>query len=220
MNKPQVTVIYYTSNREEEFFESRVRKRLMEVTEGIPIISVSHKPIDLGENICVGEHSANDFNLYRQIQIGCKAAKTPFVISAEADCIYPPEYFGYVPKNPESFYRYANIWILYKKFEYFFQKSSSECAMMGGRDFYIKQIDKMLEGQPEWNETPKDKIECMAPLWNWKVFGVDGGPVISFKTNKGLRQFTRTIQAVSDIKELPYWGTVNNLKKEFGLCKL
>lgn len=219
----QVTIIYYTCNREDEAFESKIREKLVKQSGGLPIISVSHKPIDLGKNICIGSHTPNDHNLYRQIQLACKMAKTPYVISAEADCIYPPEYFQFIPKDTESFYRYANVWILYKRFDYFFQKSSSECAMMAGREFYIKQIDKMLGsgGEPNnykpYDETPKIKLADMSMLHNWKTFGEGGNPVISFKTKHGMRQFTRTLSGISDINTLPYWGTVKSLKEEFEL---
>lgn len=217
-----LTIIYYTSNRENEEFEAKIRQKIIDNSGGLPIISVSHKPIDFGKNICIGEHTPNDNNLYRQIQLACKMAKTPYVISTEADCVYPPEYFQFVPKDTEKFYRYNNIWICYKRFNYFFKKTSSECGMMAGREFFIKQIDKML-GEPEpfnfkqWDETPKFKIKDMSPLHNWETFGQDGNPIISFKTDKGLRQFTRTISNTSDIQNLPYWGNINDLKKELSL---
>lgn len=219
MNKNLFTIIYYTSNREDERFEKKIRDYLSFMAEAnnIPIISVSQKPIDLGKNICVGLKQPNDQNLYRQIQIGCKEAKTPFVISAESDFLYPLEYFKFTPKDTECFYRYANIWICYKKFDYFFKKKSSEGAMIAGREFYIKQIDKILEGGPEWNDVYKDKIRNFKPLMDWKTFGENGDPAISFKTNKGLRQFTRTISGESDINELPYWGNIKDLKREFNL---
>lgn len=214
-----LTVIYYTSNREDPVFEQKIRNRLLKSAGDLPIISVSHKPIDLGINICVGPHTPNDHNLYRQIQIGCKAATTPFVIAAEADCIYPEDYFKYIPTDgTDHFYRYANIWILYKKFNYFFQKSSSECGMIAGREFFIETIDKMLEGLPEWDESKDVKLKKISLLHKWNTFGdVTGNPIVSFKTNKGLRQFTRTINNTSDIESLPYWGSVKSLKEEFGL---
>ena len=53
MNK---TIIYYTSNREDERFESRVRANLLKVCGNLPIISVSQKPIyGFGFNIPVGD---------------------------------------------------------------------------------------------------------------------------------------------------------------------
>ena len=69
--KDLFTIIYYTSNKEDEAFEGKTRKKLLEVCGDIPIISVSQKPIDFGKNICVGDVGACDANLYRQIQIGC-----------------------------------------------------------------------------------------------------------------------------------------------------
>lgn len=91
--KDLLTVIYYTSNREEKEFENKVKAKLLEVIGKLPLISVSQKPIDFRKNICVGDVGVCDANLFRQIQIGCEAANTPFVISAETDCLYPPEYF-------------------------------------------------------------------------------------------------------------------------------
>lgn len=212
-----ITVIYYTSNRESPEFEEKIQKQLETSCGLLPIISVSHKPINLGHNICVGEHEANDHNLYRQIQIACKMAKTEYVIVAEADCIYPPEYFQFTPDNPSAFYRYANIWICYKKFNYFFQKTSSECGMIAGRQHFINKIDEMLMGRPEWCEEKNVKLKKISVLHRWTTFGENGNPIVSFKTNKGLRQFTRTISNTSDIEVLPYWGHIKNLKERFGL---
>ena len=67
-----VTILYYTSNREGEEFEGRIRQNILNVKGDLPIISISHKPIDFGENICVGDVGVSGFNMFRQIQIGLK----------------------------------------------------------------------------------------------------------------------------------------------------
>jgi hypothetical protein len=48
------TIIFYTGNTEKESFEKKVRDNILKVSNGIPIISVSQKPIYFGTNICVG----------------------------------------------------------------------------------------------------------------------------------------------------------------------
>ncbi|KKT37762.1 MAG: hypothetical protein UW26_C0025G0001, partial [Candidatus Collierbacteria bacterium GW2011_GWF1_44_12] len=65
--KNQVTVLYYTSNREDEKFETRIRKNLLKNCGDLPIVSVSQKPIDLGRNICVGVHENSYTSEFMQI---------------------------------------------------------------------------------------------------------------------------------------------------------
>lgn len=60
------TVLYYTSNREGENFEGRVREIILKNKGNLPLISVSQKPIDFGKNIVVGDHGASGFNMFRQ----------------------------------------------------------------------------------------------------------------------------------------------------------
>src|SRR5438876_1031131 len=124
------TIIYYTSNREDPDFERRVQENLLKVSGGLPIISVSHKPIDLGTNICVGEVGVSGFNMFgvsgfymfRQVAIACEAATTPFVISAEADCLYPPDYFEFRPVELDRCYRDSNLYVMPDRRNFFFYK--------------------------------------------------------------------------------------------------
>lgn len=88
-----LTVLYYTANKIPEFFADNVRKHLLNTIGGLPLISISQKPLDFGKNICVGEIGVNVFNLYRQVLIGAKAAQTPFVALCEDDCLYTPLHF-------------------------------------------------------------------------------------------------------------------------------
>jgi len=58
----RTTIIYYTANREDERFEQVIRENILRVSEGLPIISVSQKPIDFGQNICVGNVGVSNQN--------------------------------------------------------------------------------------------------------------------------------------------------------------
>ena len=75
----ETTVVYYTHNQEIPSFEKRIQASILEHKGDLPIISVSQKPIDFGENICVGEQGVNSLNTWRQVLIGCQAAKTRFI---------------------------------------------------------------------------------------------------------------------------------------------
>jgi hypothetical protein len=211
--KDLFTIIYYTSNREDEAFEGKVRKKLLETSGGIPIVSISQKPIDLGTNLCVGDVGACDFNLFRQIEIGCKVAQTPFVISAEADCLYPPEYFQFVPESTNQYYRFDTLYILHQwgKPAGFYKKDTAPFAQIAGRGLYLEMIKKALSGRPFWNN-PKNRVRV--PLFlerDWKV-SHNNTPIINLKTLNGMRKYTQTSGAPLDT--LPYWGSAEHLRKE------
>jgi SAM-dependent methyltransferase len=108
--KNDLTIIFYTANYLDEknpYFLENVKKQLLKAAGGLPIISVSQKPIDFGQNICVGDIGRSHLNIYRQILIGCKEAKTEFVAMAEDDILYSWEHFHspqYYPKSEVFLY--------------------------------------------------------------------------------------------------------------------
>ena len=95
------TILYYSSGRENPDFEQRIIDSLLEVSGDLPIVSVTQQPLNLGKNICVGDVGASGFNLFRQILIGLKEVVTKYVISAEADSLYPKGYFDYIPERDD-----------------------------------------------------------------------------------------------------------------------
>ena len=91
-----LTILFYTANV--------ISQKIMDsVLEGLskydyPVISISHKPMNLGKNITVSlERSAK--SIYKQILIGAKEATTEYVAMFEDDCFYTPEHFKYRPKH-------------------------------------------------------------------------------------------------------------------------
>lgn len=108
-----LSVIYYTSNFLEEknpYFLENTKKQLLKAIGTHPLISVSLKPMDFGHNIVVGEKDGLDsgrshLNIYRQILIGCKQAKTKYVAMAEDDILYSFAHFHtYTPKRSRFAY--------------------------------------------------------------------------------------------------------------------
>jgi hypothetical protein len=147
MFKDLYTIIYYSGNRENQEFEQKIIDNLKEQAGDIPIISVSQKPMNLGKNICVGDVGFSYLNEWRQILIGAKEAKTPYIIFAESDFIYSKDYFRFIPNTDMDMYIYDNIWIVMdKKFgDYFWNKKSSEGAQICKRKLLIEKYEKHLE---------------------------------------------------------------------------
>jgi hypothetical protein len=120
--KGNITIVYYTSNFLETanpYFLRNTSEQLVKAADGLPIIIVSQKPIfflaqisDIKEdstNIVVGEKEGivgrSHLNIYRQILIGAKAAKTKYVALAEDDILYSFEHFhDSVPEDNRFLY--------------------------------------------------------------------------------------------------------------------
>ncbi len=202
------TIIYYTSNREDPAFEERVKENILKVSNGLPIISVSHKPINFGKNICVGDVGTSGFNMFRQVEIACEAATTDFIISAEADCLYPPDYFTFRPKELDRCYRNSNLYVMPDHRAYFFyKKEGATHAQIVGREYYLKTLKKLFEGAPRWSieekNFPKErtrKNDVFDQIYYWK----SENPVFQIKTHRGMRYYTHSDR--TPIVELPYWG--------------
>jgi hypothetical protein len=206
------TIIYYSANTEDPVFEQRIIDDLKKKAGDIPIISVTRKPIDLGTNICVGEVPVSYTSEWKQLLIGLKAAKTKFVIAAEADCLYPPEYFAFTPTEEKMMYNYNNIYIVWKFKDGFYKKRGyCEGAQICDREYWISQLEPLLPEEWKPYERIAENILVSKIFPTRKEF--TGNPVISFKTRDGVSY--RTTFVNNKLNELPYWGSIAEVKKIF-----
>lgn len=213
------TILYYTANRENPEFEKKIQETLLENCGNLPIISVSQKPISLGKNICVGDVGHSYLNEFRQILIGAKKAKTDYLVMAEADFLYPKEYFSFEPSG-ENLYRYSNVWIIFKNgVSRTYRLESSNGAQICRREYIIDTIEKYLEGQPEWIDG-KYAIRDAAgikPDFNIAPFERFGEmPCVSFKTGFGIT--SRCHYLAGDENKagtLPYWGNIQEIRRKY-----
>lgn len=199
-------------------FENKIKANLLKVCGDLPIISVSQKPIDLGTNICVGDNiGVSGFNFFRQVLIGCKAATTKFIISAEADCLYPPDYFTFRPERDDICYRNSNLYVMPDQRDFFFyKKEGATHSQIVGREFYIKRLEELFEGAPQWSGEEKNfpkerhrKEDVFNKIEYWRT----DNPVVQIKTHKGMRYYTHSERI--PIKELPYWGLGTTIRNYY-----
>ena len=111
-----ITILYYTAGVLPDYVAAKVRAHLFSIVRGLPIISVSQKPLDFGHNICVGDIGQSYYNCYKQILIGAKAAQTDFVICAEDDTLYTPEHFLHRPASNAFCYNKNMFYLEDEKF--------------------------------------------------------------------------------------------------------
>jgi hypothetical protein len=205
-------ILYYTSNQEKPEFEEKIRQTILQ-NSSMPIVSVSHKPLDFGKNICVGDVGVSEFNMLRQILIGCEASDDEFVYSAEADCLYPPDYFKFLPPK-EACYRNNNTYIIGQGRKCYWKKpeGGTWCQVIN-REFYIKRLKFLLEGEPMWAPEKKRfvKEKGLKFFDSYETFTTEN-PCISFKAN-GMHNYSHSERI--DIPELPFWGRADNLVKKY-----
>jgi hypothetical protein len=211
-----VTCLYYTANTEPESFAVKVRDRLRDAVGALPIVSVSQVPVDLGENICVGTVGACYANEYRQILIGARAARTEWVVAAEADFLYPPAYFSFQPPaGSPDVVRYDNVWILWRSRAYapgFRRKICSEGAQWARREPLVARLEACFAGLPEWHNPTEDWKVRVYGKREWSTFGDPSQPAVSVKSGWGMRPTTKV--QVEQVQELPLWGRASELREE------
>lgn len=207
------TVIYFTSNREKEAFEGRIRRTLLRTIGTLPLISVSQKPIDFGINICVGELEASTANALRQIQLGAVAATTKFITLAESDYLYPREYFRFKPARDDTAYLATPIYVCFaqsRRTKFFtLKRGNSDSAMIAGRQCLIDGIETVLQ---KHNGTSLHFAHLLK-LLRLENFPLSI-PAVTFKTDENMHRkspFSRTRICT----ELPDWGTAHALIRKY-----
>ena len=211
------TIIYYTSNKENPKLEEKVKENILQNCGDLPIISVSHKPIEFGKNICVGDVGASGFNMFRQVQIACREATTKFVISAEADCLYPSDYFQFIPERDDVCYRNSNLYVMAHKRPILWKKEGGAThAQVVGREFYLEKLRQLFAGAPEWSieekNFPKERWHYQDVFSRIKYYETKN-PVLQFKTSDSMRHHTTSDRI--DRSEIPYWGKALDLRKKY-----
>ena len=206
----QTTVLYYSASVESPAFEQKIIDNLKKQAGDMQIISITRKPIDLGKNICVGETPICYSNSFKQILLGLKEAKTEFCIAAESDCLYPKEYFQFIPPLKDKVYRYTNLWVHFDGRDKFWKKNWVEGAQMCGREHWIKSIEAILEKPDSWEPESFKFIFQEKDEYSWS----GENPIIFFKTRQGIGFKTGYNQKIIT-KVLPYWGTALSVKEKY-----
>ncbi len=203
-----MTIIYYTSNREDERFEKKVQQTLLKAVGDLPIISVSQKPIDFGDNICVGDIGASVENILFQMREGALSATTKFISTAEDDCLYHRSYFDFEPEREDVIYRSDELYIVWiEKPKKYYRKRRKDVSGIVGRKHFINVINQILAN-------PYDHISNVVGNYTKSAMFHSLIPMVSFKTRNGLH-YGSSIRRKENITDLPHWGLAKDLVEEY-----
>lgn len=219
---PEITIVHYSSNLIDEESAKRVRQDLLRKTEGARIISVTHKPIDLGENICVGEIGVSLYSLFKQVLIGAREVRTKFMACSEDDYLYSDEHFNFVPPRDDTFYYDSNRWGLNKDGRYFWRPRTIFGMCIAPTQAMINTLEDRFNKYKSPNtskliyfsEPGKYEGPLGVPLVKMERVYLDT-PTITFNhhLSLGKRRMVRDTDIVK--KELPYWGDGATLWKNY-----
>uniref|UniRef100_A0A6M3LHM9 Glycosyltransferase n=1 Tax=viral metagenome TaxID=1070528 RepID=A0A6M3LHM9_9ZZZZ len=214
-----VTVVYYTSNTENKRFQSNICQAIAKAKGDLPLVSVSQEPMDFGLNICVGKVGASSQNAYRQLLLGARVARTRFVCIAEDDCVYPPEYFRFVPPDDQCAYLASPLWILFcqrgKSKVFGLKPRGSESSMVINRELLMDRISTILSGLDYWGPMMANGEGWPYLLDRKAIRSVRfEAPVVTFKTDQQMNRRTPW-DMETKTRELQPWGTAIDMIKKF-----
>jgi len=108
-DQPKRGIIYYTDNKLKWSLAQICRRQLKKI--GLPIVSCSLKPSDVGKNIVFkGERSY--LTMFKQILTALDGCDFDIVYLAEHDVLYHSSHFNFIPKDKETFYYNGNYWMV------------------------------------------------------------------------------------------------------------
>jgi len=228
-----LTVIYYTANTNSDFFMENTKKALLNSIGDTPIISVSFKPIDLGENhknICIGEQPKSNYMIYKQVLIGAKEASTKYVAMAEDDMLYHPSHFTHRPSTDDVFAYNINKWSIFTwvtppVLSYRVRKLMN--SLITTKEALVKTLTQRYEKYPDIQKVPKSILRYylgepgrfenhlgIEPLTT-EEFSSKGSSIM-FSTSEalGYEKFGKR-KAHTDIKtnNVPHWGDAEKILK-------
>ena len=141
-----LTVIYLTASEINENFAEYQRRVLVDAIGDYPLISISRKPLDFGQNILDnGERGYS--NIYRQMLRAAKVATTPFIATAEDDTLYPKEHYNFYRPEKDTFAYNNSRWALFTWGvpTYSWRNRKSNCSLIAPRELTIEALEERFE---------------------------------------------------------------------------
>jgi hypothetical protein len=218
-----LTIVYYTANRISPFFENNIVNSLKEVAGNTKIISVSWKPMDLGENILFEGIAPSCYYIYKQVLIGAERATTKYVACAEDDTIYTKEHFAFRPPDDTFAYNESHIEIYKGNFIHRNQRNMSTC--ISNRELMVDTLRRRFEKFPNFLDSKKGETRHFSepgrherklglPEVKMMGFSTDAPPIVFWHRPSmgGIRQIKVADRLETDH---PYWGNAKELWYRF-----
>jgi hypothetical protein len=222
MSYQDITICYYTANVIPEHFHKETIRNLKYSAPNIPIVSVSHKPMDLGTNIVV-DWERHHINIYRQALLAAKVAKTKYIAMVEDDALYPPDHFTYRPPDDTFAYNFSQ-WGIYTWVHpaIFSHKGRRNLySLVCNRELFIKAMEERFTKYPDmykvniknWAEPGKYEEHLGVTEQKSMAFAT-GNPIVVFSHETALAYAgLGNRKRLGDLRayRIPYWGEAEDI---------
>jgi len=122
-------IVYYTDNRLDKDIMVTCQRQLARAR--LPIVSVSLKPINFGQNVTL-DLERGYLTMFKQILAGLEDSSADVVFFCEHDCLYDKSHFEFMPPREDVYYYNENIWKVDAKtgqaLFYYCKQTSGLCA--------------------------------------------------------------------------------------------
>ena len=220
MASPDLTVLFLTASNLPPRWEAFHRATLASATQGLPLISVSRKPLDFGQNLLDTEPKSLS-NIYFQMLRAAKVATTPYVAVAEADTLYPRIHFHQC--RPDTFAYNINRFNLFTwgKPMYFWKDRISNSTLVAPRELLIQALEERFAKYPN-GTPPKHTGELGRPLIE-KALKLPHYETVEFETDVSVvridHDYGSDSSAISHRKakgimrayDIPWWGRAQDV---------
>jgi hypothetical protein len=219
-----LTLVYYTANRIPEAFAEKVREKLLRSSNASPIISVSQKPIEFGQNVCMGELGFSPYYVYKQLLEGAKLAQSRFIACCEDDTLYPSEHWSTLPPSDDAFYYNHQRWWLEDNGKFRLRHNrAGMLACIVNRTLLVDTLEKRFEKYPEpppgrqawrtWGEPGRVESYLRLPVVKRQAYKTKHAIVtVNHKGSLGGKRKQYPNDEYTE--ELPVWGRADRLWSE------
>ena len=165
-------IIYYTDNRlERHIIYEKAQKTVL--ASGLPIVSCSLKPINLGMNIVLEGRVRSYPTMALQILTALEALDTKYVFFCEHDVLYGESHWDFVPPTDDIYYYNVNNyrWLFPDDYLITYSGLTSLSSLCCNRKLAIAHYKLRLDLIEKWG---LDKIRGREPRWA-RRFGYEPG---------------------------------------------
>lgn len=219
-----LTILYVTSNTISDYFGNNTRQYLLDAIGETPIVSVSKKPMDFGENI-VTDGPRSHVGIYRDALLGAKSIKTKYMAFCEDDTLYSHLHFKR-RSSPGKFAYNVGVWglyVWYKPYQFNYKGRRNNNGLICETELYIEAMEERFKKWPDeskinlsnWAEPGKYENHLGVTPRQSELFYTDP-PNIMFShpeglsmANLGYRKRMGGIRAW----DIPYWGRADEIIK-------
>jgi hypothetical protein len=199
-----------------------VRDHLKAAVGDLRIVSVSQKPLDFGDNICVGEIGISVYNLFKQVLVGAREVKTKFMICAEDDYLYNLDRFKFIFPRDDTFYYDTNRWGMNRDGRYFWRPRTILGMCMAPAQAMVDTLESRFTIVPSadshlikyFSEPGKYEEIYGVPIVRMERVHLDS-PTITFNHKESLGKARMVRPTDTVVYNLSPWGDGGKLWKEY-----